>query len=167
MVVGQAPRDQVRRDLVAHAHVQVKALGRHVHQPVEHLQPHLQTRVLAHQARQRRRHHVAAKAEAAGDAQQATRLAARDRYLLQQLIHVVQDALRPVEHALALVGDHYAARGAVQERYAQFLLQQADALADIGGRGSQLLRGGGKAGLAHHGAEHAQIVGGWYFLHDV
>jgi hypothetical protein len=44
VVVGQAPRDQVRRDLVAHAHVQVKALGRHIHQPVEHLQPHLQTR---------------------------------------------------------------------------------------------------------------------------
>jgi hypothetical protein len=39
VVVGQAPRDQVRRDLVAHAHVQVEPLARHVHQAVEHLQP--------------------------------------------------------------------------------------------------------------------------------
>jgi len=75
VVVGQAPRDQVRRDLVAHAHVEVEALARHVHQAVEHLQPHLQAGVALHQLRQHGRHHLAAKAEAGAHAQQAARRA--------------------------------------------------------------------------------------------
>ena len=46
---GKAAGNQVRRNFVAHAHVQVKPLARHVHQAVKHLQPHLQAGVALHQ----------------------------------------------------------------------------------------------------------------------
>ena len=60
VVVGQAAGDEVRRNLVAHTHVQIKPFARLIHQPVEHLQPHLQPRVLLHQPRQRGCHDMAA-----------------------------------------------------------------------------------------------------------
>jgi len=63
----------------------------------------------------------------------AARLAARDGHFLQQMVHVVEDALRPVEDALALLRHRHAAGGAVQQLDLQVLLQQADALADVGG----------------------------------
>ncbi len=46
VVVGQTAGDEVRRNLVVHAHIQVKPFARLIHQPVEHLQPHLQPRAL-------------------------------------------------------------------------------------------------------------------------
>jgi hypothetical protein len=167
VVVGQASGDEVRRNLVTHAHIQVKPFARHIHQPVKHFQPHLQAWVLLHQPRHGGRHDLAAKAKAAAHTQQPARRTAGDRHLLQQLLHVVEDALRPAENTLALLRHRYAPGGAVQQLHLQILLQQADAFADVGGRGPQLDRRRAKAGLAHHGREHAQVFGGGMFMHDM
>lgn len=79
----------------------------------------------------------------------------------------VQNALRPMENALALLRHAHAAGGAVQQFHGQVFLQQADALADKSGRSAQLLRRLGKAGFAHHHGEHPQVVGRRVFMHDV
>jgi len=167
VVFSQLARDQVRLDLVAHAHVQVEAFRRHVDQPVEDVQPHLQPRIPGHQLRHGGRHHVAAKAETAAHPQQAARLALGGAHFLHQMVDVVEDALRPLEDAFALLRDGHAPRGAVQQLHAQFLFEQANALAHVGRRGAQFLRRRREARAAHHGEEDAQILGQQVFRHDL
>ena len=122
---------------------------------------------MRNQLRQRGRHHIAAKAEAGGHPQQAARLAARHIHLLQQMLDLVQNALRPVVDALALLRDSDPPCSAMQQLHAQLLLQQADALADKGRRSIVRGRSLGKAGFAHHGGEDAQVFGRGHFLHDL
>ena len=89
----------------------------------------------------------------------ATWRAFGDSDLLQQLIDLIQNALRPVKHPLALLRHHHTPRGALQQLHGQSLFQQPDALADIGNRAAQLVRCGGKAGFAcHHGKDPKVIV---------
>ena len=51
MIAGQLARDDVRRDVVAHAHVQVISLRRHVDQAVEHLEADLHRGMLGGERR--------------------------------------------------------------------------------------------------------------------
>ncbi|MNT41964.1 hypothetical protein D3C72_1783570 [compost metagenome] len=123
--------------------------------------------MLAHERRQRRRHHAPAEAEAAADPKQAARFAPRGADLFDQMVHVVQHPLRPVIDAFPAFADDHAARGAVEQLDAQAFLHQADALGDISGRHAQVFRGLGKAGRARHGVENAEVGGEQVIIHNV
>ncbi len=77
MVVAKPARDMVRRDLIAHADVEIETFGRHIHQPVEHLEANLERRVQRRQLGDGRGHDAAPEAKAGANPQQATRVAAR------------------------------------------------------------------------------------------
>ncbi len=157
-VIGhQLAGDEVRRDLVAHANIEIEALGHNVHQPVEHFKPYLQRRMRRHQPRHHRRHHIAAETEAAADAQQAARHIAPFGHFVQQAVEIFQDSHGMCVHPLAVLADDDAARGAVEQLHAQYLLQDGDTLADIGRRHAQLPRRRRKAGLARGGGKDAEV----------
>jgi len=156
-VVHQPARDQVRRDLVAHAHVEVEAFGDRIDQPVEHLETDLQAGMGGDQPGDRRRHQLAPEAEAAADAYPPARRAAPLRDFVDQVVEVVEDGLGAHVDLLAVVGDGDAARGTLEQAHAEHALEHADALADIGGRHAELLGGSDEAALADDGDEDAQV----------
>ncbi|MCY1369659.1 hypothetical protein D9M69_567110 [compost metagenome] len=115
---------------------------------------------------QRGRHHAAAESEAAADPQQAAGFAPGNADLLDQVVHIVEDALRPVVDALARLADHDAPGGAMEQGRAQAVLEQTDALGDVGGRHAQGLGRAGETGSAHHRAQDAQVGGKEIIIHD-
>ena len=158
VVTHQLAGDQVRLDVLAHPDVEVETLGDDIDQPVEHLEAHLQRRVGGHQLRNGWRHHVAPEAEAAAHPQLAARHALALGHLVEQAVQAGQDSQRPCIHLLAIGADYHPPRAAVKQAYIQRCLQHGNALAHIRGRHAQLGCGAGKAGLAHHGGEYAQVA---------
>ena len=166
LIVRQLARNQIGSDIVADADIQIEPFADQIHQPIGHVEPQLQLRILPRQRRQRRRHETPAEAEAADHAQHALRRLAHLGQLVHHLIDVVENALRPFVDAFAVFGDRHPPRGAVQQRHVQRLFQQRNAFADEGRRHAQLFGGGGKPGAARHQHEHPQVTQDRHIVHD-
>ncbi len=81
------PGAQLRGDFVADADIQIDALLDQIDQPVLNVQTDIQLRITRGQFRQRRRDETPAKALAADDPQQATRLAMQGSHFVAHLLH--------------------------------------------------------------------------------
>ncbi len=106
--------NQMRRDFVADADIEVEAFAAHVDETVEQIEPHAQLRIPLGEPGQRGRDETAAKAEAAGDAQLAAGNAARGGDVFHQLVDVVENLFGPGVDAFTGLRNRDAPRGTVQ-----------------------------------------------------
>ena len=153
-------------NVVADPDIEVESFARDVDKPVEQIEPHIQLRIACGEVEQRRRDDMPPEAEAARHAQRAAGHRARRRYVLDQLIDVVENFFSACEYALARLRYRDAARRAMQKPRTELGLEQRDALADICGRYRELLRRRAEARQAYDDAEHAQVVEVRRFIHD-
>ena len=99
-----------------------------------------------------------AETDGRGDAQRAGRLVLVLGQLGLDALELDQHVMRGAEQHLALLGQHQAARVAVEQRHADILLERADLPRDRRLRQMQLLGGMGERASLRRGVKHAQLV---------
>lgn len=112
--------------------------------------------------------HQASKAGRQVDAHASHRLCAIDRQRLFRLAQVLERGARGSQLDLAILGDVYGARGALEQQGCQVFFQPLDRLAHAQFIGAKPLGGQRKAACLRHGDERRDVLqrGAGDFLHD-
>ncbi len=140
------------------ADIDINSLVGHIDGAIDEFESDLQCGIAPLQVRDRRGHVVAPQTEAGADAQHSARfcLDASDR--LHHLFGFFENLLSQLIRRLAVCGNHYAPGRPIKQFDLKQLLQDADALADVGGRSSELGGSGDKTGPARHSAEQLEVL---------
>ncbi|EEF93547.1 hypothetical protein CATMIT_01822, partial [Catenibacterium mitsuokai DSM 15897] len=95
---------------------------------------------------------------AAGDADPAAGLGHAPAHRVLGRLGFDQRGARVLVEVAAGVGQHEAARGAVDQAHAEFVLERGHALADRGLGHAEPARGRGETAAVHRGGEQDQVV---------
>src|SRR4051812_2469696 len=167
MVRSEPLRNQMRRNFVADADIQIEAFAGDIDETVEQIEPYAKLRMFVGEPRERRRHDMPAEPEAARYAQRPAWNTPRGGDVFHELIDIVEDLFGPGIDAFAGFRNRNAACGSMQQARAEIGFQHADSFADIRRRYRQRLRCPAETGLAGDHAKHAQVIEirGWQCVH--
>src|SRR6266853_6082567 len=123
-------RDQVRFLHFVDAHVEIDVLANEIDPAVDGVERDVERWIALRQQRQSRRDVLASEPKAGGDTQRPPWVQPPAGYGFTHVLDALEDLLRRCIHAFAVVGHRDAPSGAMEERNAERLLEDRDALAD-------------------------------------